>query len=87
MAAGGGGEWPAFVDPAGLVVDPAHGGPAELSPGGAGRRLGLEEGALREWVDGAVRLWLRDGIAAQVRAAGMAGAGEARRVRAAWSDC
>ena len=34
VAVGGGGEWPAFVVPAGLVTDPAHGGPLELCQGG-----------------------------------------------------
>ena len=33
------GDWPAFVDPAGLVVDPQNGEPVELCPGGALRCL------------------------------------------------
>jgi hypothetical protein len=66
MAAADG--WPAFADPAGLVADPATGEPAALGPGGAGRRVALEEAALREWVGGVVDLWLRAGVAAQARA-------------------
>lgn len=61
------GEWPAFVDPAGLVRD-ATGQPQELVPGGAERRLALDETLLREWVEAVVKLWLREGVKTQIDA-------------------
>ncbi len=50
------GEWPAFVDPEGLVT--MHGEPVALCPGGAHRRLALDEGTLTDFVQGVVDLWL-----------------------------
>jgi E3 ubiquitin-protein ligase TRIP12 len=61
-------DWPAFVDPAGLVTDPTTGEPVELCSGGANRRLVPDEASLREWVHLLVALWLRDGVAAQLAA-------------------
>ena len=62
------GEWPAFVDPAGFVTDPATGEPVALCAGGASRRMVPEEASLREWVDAVVALWLRDGVREQLEA-------------------
>ena len=60
------GEMPSFVDPEGLVVSPDDSEPAELCPGGARRRLVVEEGCVQDYVSRLVDLWLSLGVQMQM---------------------